>query len=141
MPARLDYAKASPDSYGAIAALSAHVRTCGLEPVLLELIMVRASQMNGCAYCIDFHAKRAESLGESSERLLGVARWRDSAFYTDRERAALDLTEAVTTIASSHVPDDTYERAKLHFSDEELVKLALAAATINAWNRLVLTFL
>jgi AhpD family alkylhydroperoxidase len=112
-----------------------------LEPSLLELVKMRASQINGCAYCIDMHSKDARAHGESEQRLYALNAWRETPFFTDRERAALAWTEAVTVITDGHVPDAIYEEARQRFSEEELVNLTLAAVTINGWNRLQVAFL
>jgi AhpD family alkylhydroperoxidase len=111
-----------------------------LEPSLLELVRVRASQINGCAYCIDMHSKDARAEGESEQRLYALNAWRETPFFTDRERAALAWTEAVTLVSEGHVPDAVYEEAKAHFSEEELVNLTMAIVTINGWNRLAIAF-
>ena len=110
----------------------------GLEPTLLELLKMRASQLNGCAYCIDMHTKDARAAGETDQRLHALNAWRETPFFSDRERAALALTEALTLIADAHVPDDVYEEAARHFTDEELAKLVYAAVVINGWNRLAI---
>ena len=112
------------------------VERSGLERSLLELVKMRASQINGCAYCIDMHAKDARARGESEQRLYLLNAWQESPFYSERERAALAWTEAVTLVAEGHVPDAVYEEARRHFSDDELVDLTLAVAAINGWNRL-----
>jgi AhpD family alkylhydroperoxidase len=106
----------------------------------LELIKLRASQINGCAYCIDMHSKDARTKGETEQRLYGLSAWRETPYYTDRERAALAFTEAVTLIANQHVPDQVYEQARQQFSDEELVKLMIAIVIINTWNRFAIAF-
>ena len=107
---------------------------------LRELVRIRASQLNGCAYCIDMHTKDARALGESEQRIYALSAWREAPFFTARERAALAFTEAVTRIADGGVPDDVYEATRKHFSDEEIVNLTMAIATINVWNRLAITF-
>ncbi len=140
MPERLNYVQRAPAGYRAMAALNRYVEGCGLEHSLLELVKMRASQINGCAYCIDMHSKDARALGESEQRLYALNAWRETPFYTDRERAALALTEAATRIADAHVSDALYEEASQHFSDEELVNLMLAIVTINGWNRIAITF-
>jgi AhpD family alkylhydroperoxidase len=101
---------------------------------------VRASQINGCAFCIDMHTREARGAGETEQRLYTISAWRDAPFYTDRERAALRFTEAVTLVADTHVPDDVYEEAARHFTAEELVNLTMVIITINGWNRLAITF-
>ncbi len=116
--------------------LEQYIRQSGLEESLILLIKLRASQINGCAYCIDMHWKDARALGETEQRLYGLDAWREVAYYTERERAALAWTEAVTLIAEGHVPDSVYEEVKPHFSEKELADLTLAVATINAWNRI-----
>jgi AhpD family alkylhydroperoxidase len=115
--------------------LDHYSQNCGLEPELLDLIKLRASQINGCAYCIDMHSKDARTCGETEQRLYGLSVWRETPFYTERERAALAFTEAVTLIAENRVPEEVFEQARQQFSDEELVKLMIAIVTINAWNR------
>jgi AhpD family alkylhydroperoxidase len=127
-------------AYQAMAALQQYVDTCGLERPLLELVKIRASQINGCAYCIDMHTKDARALGESEQRIYMLDAWRESPFYSGRERAALEWAEALTLIREGHVPDDVYERASKQFSPEELVNLSVAVATINSWNRLAIPF-
>jgi AhpD family alkylhydroperoxidase len=124
----------------AMYAINTYSKECGLEPSLLELVKLRASQINGCAYCIDMHYKDARAAGETEQRLYGLDAWHESPYYTERERAALAFTEAVTFIADGHVPDEVYEQAKQAFTDEELVNLTMNIITINAWNRLAITF-
>lgn len=140
MPERLRYPKVAPGAYHALSGLSKYVSESGLETSLLELIEVRTSQMNGCAFCVDMHWKRARAAGESEQRLYSLSAWRETSFYTERERAALAWTESVTTIADNHVPDELYHDMLSHFSEKELVDLTLAVATINSWNRLVISF-
>lgn len=140
MEPRLNSYKASPKAYQAMSALQQFVDSCGLERPLLELVKMRASQINGCAYCLDMHSKDARALGETEQRLYVLDAWREAPFYTDRERAALEWTEAVTQVAESHVPDDVYERVKPHFTPEELAHLTLAIVAINGWNRLSIAF-
>ncbi len=132
MKPRLNPYQASPEAMKAVAALEAYVKGSGLEPSLIELIKTRASQINGCAYCLHMHTRDARAKGESEERLYLLDAWRESPLYTDRERAALAWTEAVTLVSQTHVPDEVYEAARRHFSEEELVKLTVAVATINA---------
>jgi AhpD family alkylhydroperoxidase len=140
MQPRLDYAKAAPGAAQALYGVERYLRGCGLERPLLELVRLRASQLNGCAYCIDMHTKDARAAGETEQRLYLLDAWREAPQYTDRERAALAWTEAVTRVADGHVPDAVYEEVRRHFSEKELVDLTLAAATINAWNRLAISF-
>jgi AhpD family alkylhydroperoxidase len=124
----------------AISALHIFVRKCGLEHALLELVKLRASQINGCAHCIDMHTKELRADGESEQRLYLLCAWRESPFYSDRERAALAWTEAVTLITNGDVPDEVYETARAQFSEEELANLSVAITTINAANRLNIAF-
>lgn len=140
METRLDYGKALPEGLRAVNALDRYATTCGLEASLRELIRLRASQINGCPYCVDMHTKDARTGGESEQRLYNLGVWRETPYYTERERAALALTEAVTLIASERVTDDVYAEAKKHFTDEELVKLLINISMINIWNRFAITF-
>ena len=140
MSERIDFSKLTPEGYRAMSGLERYVRGSGLEPFLLELIKLRASQINGCAYCIDTHWKDARARGESEQRLYGLMAWRESPYYTERERAALAWTEAVTLIADNHVPDDLYEEVRQHFNESELVNLTLALVAINGWNCLAISF-
>lgn len=140
MQSRLEYGTAAPDALKAMYGLEAYLKKSGLEPSLLELIKLRASQINGCAYCIDMHSKDARARGETEQRLYALDAWRETPFYTDRERAALEWTEAVTKIGDGHAPDDVFERTRSHFTDKELVDLTLAIVTINGWNRLAIAF-
>jgi AhpD family alkylhydroperoxidase len=135
MKHKINYSKVLPEGMRVMNALDHYSQNCGLEPALLDLIKLRASQINGCAYCVDMHSKDARSGGETEQRLYSLSVWRETPFYTDRERAALAFTEAVTLIAERRIPDEVYEQARQQFSDEELVKLMLAIVTINAWNR------
>ncbi len=137
---RLDYAKAAPAGYQAIAGLERYVRGCGLEHSLLELIKTRASQINGCAYCIDMHTIDARAAGETEQRLYALSAWRETPFFTERERAALEWTEALTLISTNDVPDELYKRVRGQFSEEEIVNLTLAVVVINGWNRLAISF-
>ena len=140
MDTRLNYVKVAPGAYRAMSQLEQYVRQCGLEKSLVELIKIRASQINGCGYCIDMHTKDARLAGESEQRIYLLSAWREAPFYTERERAALEWAETLTLIADNQVPDEIYERVKPHFTDEELVNLSVAVATINAWNRLAISF-
>ena len=139
MSERINYAKVTPEGYRAMSGLERYVRGSGLEPSLLELVKLRASQINGCAYCIDMHWKDARARGESEQRLYGLMAWRESPYYTERERAALAWTEAVTLIADSHVPDELYEEVRQSFNETELVNLTFALVAINGWNRLAIS--
>jgi len=140
MKPRLNPYQAGPDAMKAVAALETYVKGSGLEASLIELIKMRASQINGCAYCLDMHARDARAKGESEQRLYLLDAWRESPLYSDRERAALAWTEAVTLGSQTRVPDEVYEEARRNFSEEELVKLTVAVATINAWNRIAISF-
>jgi AhpD family alkylhydroperoxidase len=124
----------------AMQGLERTVRESGLEPGLRELVKVRASQINGCAYCIDMHTMDARAEGETEQRLYALSAWQETPFFTDRERAALLWTEKVTLISADHVPDEVYEQVRPHFTDEELVNLTLAIVAINGWNRLAISF-
>lgn len=137
---RLDYGAVAPGARTAMYALERYVRDCGLEGSLLELVKLRASQLNGCAYCVDMHTKDARLLGESEQRLYAIVVWREAPFFTDRERAALAWTEAVTLVGETHVPDEVYAAARQHFSEKELVDLTMAVIAINGWNRLAISF-
>ncbi|HEY3269280.1 MAG TPA: carboxymuconolactone decarboxylase family protein [Armatimonadota bacterium] len=140
MERRLDYAMAAPEAVAAMGRLEAYVRHCGLEKPLLELLKLRASQINGCAYCIDMHTKDARAAGETEQRLYALSAWEETPFYSDRERAALAWTEAVTLISDGHVSDEVYELARRQFSEKELVNLTMAVIAINGWNRLAISF-
>jgi len=117
-----------------------YVRKSGLEHTLLELIKMRSSQINGCAYCLDMHSKDARKAGESEQRLYGLNAWREAPYYSDRERAALAWTEALTLVSQSHVSDDVYQEARKYFSEKELVDLSFAIVAINSWNRMAIAF-
>jgi AhpD family alkylhydroperoxidase len=136
MKARFSIAKAAPGIYDAMEALENYLSDCGLEKTLLFLIQLRASQLNGCAYCLDMHWKDLRAAGEAEQRLYSLDAWRECPYYTDRERAALAWAEAVTLLTEGRVPDAVYEEVRPHFSDKELADLTFALATINAWNRL-----
>jgi AhpD family alkylhydroperoxidase len=136
MKARINYAKAAPGVYDAMDSLDRYLQECGLEKPLLFLIQLRASQINGCAYCLDMHWKDLRATGEGEQRLYSLDAWRECPYYSDRERAALAWTEAVTRVADGHVPDAVYEQVRPHFSEKELSDLTLAVVAINAWNRL-----
>ena len=137
--ARIDVTKVAPEAYQAMAGLGRYVRQSGLEQPLLELVRMRSSQINGCAYCIDMHSKDARAAGETEQRLYSLDAWRETPFYTERERAALAWTEAVTLVSQGHVPDEVYELARKQFSEKEIVALTLAIAEINAWNRIAIS--
>lgn len=142
MNQRLDYRLASPQAFNAMAHLENVVRKSGLEESLLELVKSRASQINGCAWCLDMHTKNARALGETEQRLYLLSAWRDAACHSERERAALAWTGAVTQVATTHeVPVSVYNEARAHFSEKERVDLTLAVIAINGWNRLNIAFL
>jgi AhpD family alkylhydroperoxidase len=136
---RFDYVKAAPGIYHAMKGLEDYLHQCGLEESLLHLIKLRASQINGCAYCLDMHWKDLKSIGEPDHRLYELDAWEESPFYSDRERAALAWTEAVTRVADSRVPDALYDEVRKQFSDKEIANLTFAVAAINAWNRLAIS--
>jgi AhpD family alkylhydroperoxidase len=140
MKARMDFRKASPQGAKAIADLHTCLHGCGLDQGLLELVKLRASQINGCAYCIDMHTKKMRASGESEQRLYLLSAWEEAPLYTPRERAALAWTEAVTLIAQSHAPDAVYDEVRKHFTDEELANLTLAICAINSANRMSIAF-
>ena len=140
MQHRFDYKKAAPEVFRAMAQLEAAVRQTGLEPSLLELVKMRASQINGCAYCLDMHSKDALAAGETAQRLFLLDAWREAPLYSDRERAALAWTEAVTLIREGGASDQAYEQARAVFDEKELASLTLAIISINGWNRLSIAF-
>lgn len=140
MKSRIDYAKAAPDAFKAMLAFESFVHTCGLDPVLLELVKIRASQINQCAYCLDMHTKDARAQGETEQRIYALNAWRETPFFSESERAALAWAEAVTLVATSQVPDEVYETVCSHFSEQELVNLTMAINAINCWNRLAISF-
>jgi len=140
MKPRLDLTKHINSGLGrAMLNLSGEVET-RLDRRLYELVKIRASQINGCAYCIDMHTKDARLAGETEQRIYALNAWRETPFYSDRERAALEWTEAVTRVADTHVPDDIHEHVSKYFNDDELVALTFAVVVINAWNRLAISF-
>jgi AhpD family alkylhydroperoxidase len=135
---RIDYLRVARGAYDALLGLEKYLQQSGLEEPLVDLLKLRASQINGCAYCIDMHWKDLRSLGETEQRLYGLDAWEESPYYSDRERAALLWTEAVTKIREGHVPDEIYERVRTQFSEKEVADLTIAIANINAWNRLAI---
>lgn len=137
---RLNHTAASPEGYKKLLAVSAFLVHSGLEASLMELISIRSSAINGCAWCLDFHTKRARSKGESEQRIYLLSGWRDAPVYSPRERAAIECTEALTLIAGHPVPDDLYQRAREHFSEAELANLTIAVGLINMWNRINVAF-
>jgi AhpD family alkylhydroperoxidase len=140
MEPRLNYQTASPEAIKGMYELEHYVHSSGLDPKLLHLIKTRASQMNGCAFCLDMHTKDARAVGESEQRLYALNAWRETPFFTDQERAALAWTEALTNIQQGHAPDDVYQELSRHFSEKDIIALTLAITTINAWNRIAIGF-
>ena len=136
MKARIDLMHVSPGIIHAMLGLERQVQKGGLDSKLLDLVRMRASQINGCAYCLDMHSKDARANGETEQRLYGLEAWRETPYYSARERAAVEWTEALTLVSQTHVPDDVYERVRAQFSEEELIHLSLAVVAINGWNRL-----
>jgi AhpD family alkylhydroperoxidase len=133
---RIEFGKASPETYAAMLALSKYTNECGLEASLLELVKTRASQINGCAYCLQMHTRDARKAGETEERLHMLPAWRETPIYTPRERAALAWTEALTLLTEGHARDEDYEMVRAQFGEAEIAKLTLAIAVINSWNRI-----
>ena len=140
MEQRLDFYKANPNAIKALLALENQIGRSSLEKSLAELVRLRASQINGCAFCVDMHTTDARKCGETDRRLAAVVVWRETPFFTNRERAALEWTEAVTLVSQDHVPDVVWEAVKPHFSDEEIVDLTLLVSAINSWNRFAISF-
>jgi AhpD family alkylhydroperoxidase len=140
MKSRMEYWKIAPGAFKSMSSLEAYLRESGIDHSLLHMVKLRASQVNGCAYCIDMHWKDARATGESEQRLYGLDAWRETDYYSDRERAALEWTEALTNIAEGHASDGVYDAVRGHFSDKELVDLTWAVAAINAWNRVAIAF-
>jgi len=140
MEPRIDYSKVAPGVMHAMLGLGKYLSVCGLEKTLVDLVNLRASQINGCAYCIDMHWKDLRAEGEKEQRLYGLDAWEESPYYTDRERAALGWTEAVTRLRHGHVPDEAFRNARRFFSEKELADLTLAVVAINGWNRLNIAF-
>jgi AhpD family alkylhydroperoxidase len=136
---RIDYRKFSPDALQAMFGLEKHLAACGLDRKLIHLLKLRASQINGCAYCIDMHSIDARAAGETEQRLYALNAWRETPFFDDRERSALAWIEAVTLVSENHVPDSAFDEARKHFSEQEIVDLTYLASTINAWNRLAIS--
>src|SRR5690348_18101472 len=140
MKPRINYVQVAPDAVKAMRGLEEYVASSGLEKSLYELVKTRASQINGCAFCLDMHTKDARKAGETEQRLYALSAWRETPFYTERERAALEWTEALTLISENNIPDDLYESVKEHFSEKEMVALTMAVIVINGWNRLAIPF-
>lgn len=141
MTPRIDLNKHLGSALGrAMLGLSQAAETSGLDRRLYELVKIRASQMNGCAYCLDMHTKDARAMGETEQRIYALSAWRETPFFSERERAALEWTEAVTRVGDTHVPDDIYARVRGHFEEAELVSLTMGVVVINSWNRLAIAF-
>ena len=138
MEPRIDYRKYTQEALKAFLDLEKYISNSGLEHKLVHLMKMRASQINGCAYCIDMHSKDARALGETEQRLYELDAWRETPFYTDRERAALAWTEAITNVAETHVPEDVYDEVRKQFSEKEIIDLTVVATVINMWNRLAI---
>jgi len=140
MEPRINFYKAAPEGINAMRGLEHYINQSGLDPSLRELVKIRASQINGCAYCIDMHTKDARAAGETEQRIYALNAWRETPFFSERERAALEWTEAITLIPDTRAPDDVFFSVRQFFGEEELVNLTLAIVTINAWNRLAIAF-
>jgi AhpD family alkylhydroperoxidase len=140
MEQRLDAYAVAPDAINAVRGIEAYIRGCGLEPSLIELVKMRASQINGCAFCLDMHSRDARKRGETEQRLYLLDAWREVPLYSPRERAALAWTEALTRVADTHAPDEDYAELRRHFSEKEIVDLTTLIGTINLWNRLAIGF-
>lgn len=140
MESRLDYQKAFPEGAQGMNHMEVIIRRSGLEASLLELVKIRASQLNGCAFCIDMHTKDARAKGETEQRIYALSAWREAPFFTDREEAALAWTEAITNIQDGHAREEVYVQARQLFTAEELVKLTYAITQINSWNRIAIAF-
>ncbi|HVB97800.1 MAG TPA: carboxymuconolactone decarboxylase family protein [Candidatus Dormibacteraeota bacterium] len=137
---RIEFRKVAPQAFEAVRGLEKYIHSAGLEERLVELVKLRASQLNGCAFCVDMHARRLRELGEPNERIDAVAAWSEGPFFDERERAALEWTESVTLLSRDHVPDPVFERVRGRFGEAELVHLTMVIATINVWNRLAVPF-
>jgi AhpD family alkylhydroperoxidase len=140
MQQRMNYMAAAPEGLAALRKLQGYVDECGLQHSLLELVKTRASQINGCAYCLDMHTKDARAAGETEQRLYLLSAWRDAPFYSERERAALAWTEALTRIADAPIENELYEEVRSQFGEKELTDLTLAIVAINGWNRMAISF-
>jgi AhpD family alkylhydroperoxidase len=137
---RIAYHQLAPDAIKAMLSLEKYLHHSSIEPMLMHLVKLRASQINGCAYCVDMHSKDLLANGETMQRIYGLNGWAETSYYTDRERAALEWTEVVNAIGETHASDAQYEEARKHFSEQELVDLTWIIATINAWNRVAIAF-
>ena len=140
MNTRLDFYKSGPNAIKAMLGLQKQISASGLEKPLMQLVQIRASEINGCTFCLDMHHAEARTAGEDPRRLATVSAWREAPFFSDRERAALEWTESLTRVADTHVPDDVWDRVKPQFTPEELVDLTLLVTTINSWNRFAIAF-
>jgi AhpD family alkylhydroperoxidase len=140
MKPRMNFYQAAPEAMKTLTTLESQIASSGLEQSLIELVKTRASQINGCAFCINMHTQDARKRGETEQRLYLLNAWREAPLYTDRERAALAWTEAVTLISETHAPDDVYNEVRAHFSETETVNLTMLIASINSWNRLAIAF-
>jgi AhpD family alkylhydroperoxidase len=140
MTLRIAYYQVAAEGYKALLATRKYIESCGIQPRLRALVELRASQINGCAYCVDMHSREARQAGEVQQRLDCLPVWRETTFFDERERAALAWAEAVTLVAQTGVPDPVYEEARKHFSEKELADLTLIVAIINAWNRMAISF-
>ena len=140
MKARLNYTEVAPDAIKAMLGLEKYVHNSGLERSLYELVKTRASQINGCAYCLDMHTKDARKAGETEQRLYTLSAWRETPFYTERERVALEWTEALTLISENDIPDSLYDSVRKRFDEKELVALTMAIVANNGWNRFAISF-
>ncbi len=138
MEERIHYMKVAPNIYRGLLEIEEYLKECGLEELLLNLVKLRVSQINGCAYCLDMHWKDLRAMGENEQRLYSLDAWEESPYYSDRERAALAWAEALTRVSETHVPDEVYEEAKKRFNEKELADLTLAVVAINGWNRLTI---
>jgi AhpD family alkylhydroperoxidase len=139
MEERIKFEKLAHEPLHSLLAIEKYLDHSSIEPKLLHLVKMRASQINGCAYCLDMHSKDARSLGETEQRLYELNAWRETPFYSDRERAALEWTEALTLISQTHAPDESYEKLRAQFSEQEIVDLTYAIGAINFWNRLAIS--
>jgi AhpD family alkylhydroperoxidase len=137
---RIEYAKFAPEVIRSLYAIERYLHESGIDIKLLHMIKLRVSQINGCAFCIDMHWKDARAAGETEQRLYGLDAWRESPFYTERERAAFEWAESITLVSQSHVPDDVFERLRTQFTEKEIVDLTYVAAMINLWNRVAIPF-
>ncbi|OCT14486.1 hypothetical protein A8709_27180 [Paenibacillus pectinilyticus] len=139
MEVRINHGAVYPEAYQTMLKLEGFIKSSGLDPILYEFIKIRSSQINGCAFCLDMHTRDLRKMGETEQRVFLISAWREAPFYTAKERAVLELTEAVTTISTHGVPQDLYDRVREHFDEREFVTLIMAINTINAWNRIAIS--